>query len=66
MVEVIGYITQSELYSNIQKSNGNDLIATNLDNIVIPQNDIPQLTAKVDAIPLIARARRIAVNSNAA
>ena len=36
------------------------------DNIVIPQNDIPQLTAKVDAIPLIARARRIAVNSNAA
>lgn len=31
------------------------------DNVVIPQNDLPMLNAKMDAIPLFARARRIAV-----
>lgn len=31
------------------------------DNIVIPQNDLPTLVAKMDAIPLIAKARRIAI-----
>ena len=31
------------------------------DNIAIPQNDIPQVTAKMDAIPLIAKARRVAI-----
>jgi len=31
------------------------------DNVVIPQNDLPTLNAKMDAIPLMAKARRIAV-----
>ena len=31
------------------------------DNIVIPQNDIPMLKAEMKSIPLIAKARRIAV-----
>lgn len=31
------------------------------DNIVIPQNDIPMLRAEMKSIPLIAKARRIAV-----
>lgn len=30
-------------------------------NVVIPQNDIPVINAEIDAIPLIAKARRIAV-----
>lgn len=30
-------------------------------NVVIPQNDLPLLTAKMEAMPLIARARRIAI-----
>ena len=36
------------------------------DNIVVPQNDLPTLKAEMKSIPLIARARRIAVNSYAA
>lgn len=31
------------------------------DNVVIPQNDLPMLKAEMKAIPLIAKARRIAV-----
>lgn len=31
------------------------------DNIVVPQNDLPTLKAEMKSIPLIARARRIAV-----
>ena len=31
------------------------------DNIVIPQNDLPTLKAEMKSIPLIAKARRIAV-----
>lgn len=31
------------------------------DNIVIPQNDVPQLTAEMDGIELAAKARRIAI-----
>ena len=38
-----------------------DKIAYVYDNVVIPQNDLPILNAKMESIPLIARARRIAV-----
>lgn len=31
------------------------------DNVVIPQNDLPLLNAKIESIPLVARARRIAI-----
>lgn len=36
------------------------------DNIVVPQNDLPMLKAEMKSIPLIARARRIAVERYAA
>ena len=31
------------------------------DNVVIPQNDIPMVSAKMEAMPLVAKARRVAV-----
>lgn len=31
------------------------------DNVVIPQNDIPLINAKMESMPLVARARRVAV-----
>lgn len=36
-------------------------VAYKYDNVVIPQNDLPILNAKMESIPLIAKARRIAV-----
>lgn len=39
----------------------NCTVAYKYDNIVIPQNDLPTLKAEMKSIPLIARARRIAV-----
>lgn len=36
-------------------------VAYTYNNVVIPQNDLPLLTAKMEAMPLIARARRIAI-----
>lgn len=38
-----------------------DRVAYVYDNVVIPQKNLPLLTAKMDAIPLIAHARRIAI-----
>ena len=36
-------------------------IAYEYDNVIIPQNDLPILNAKMESIPLLAKARRIAV-----
>ena len=36
-------------------------VAYMYDNVIIPQNDLPILNAKIDSIALLARARRIAV-----
>ena len=38
-----------------------DRVAYLYNNVVIPQNDIPSIKAEMDSIPLIAKARRIAV-----
>ena len=38
-----------------------DRVAYVYDNVVIPQKNLPLLVAKMDAIPLIAHARRIAI-----
>jgi hypothetical protein len=38
-----------------------DTAAYMYDNVVIPQNDLPILNAKMESIPLLAKARRIAV-----
>ena len=37
------------------------MFVTLLNNVVVPQNDLPILNAEMDAIPLIAKARRIAI-----
>lgn len=39
----------------------NDKMAYAYNNVVIPQNDLPILNAKLEAIPLVAHARRIAI-----
>ena len=36
-------------------------VAYSYNNVNIPQNDIPLLIAKIEAMPLIAKARRIAI-----
>ena len=36
------------------------------DNVIIPQEKLPTITAKMDSIALVAKARRIAVNRYAA
>lgn len=36
------------------------------DNVVIPQNDLPMVKAKMESIALVAKARRIAVKNYAA
>lgn len=38
-----------------------DRVAYVYDNVIIPQKNLPLLVAKMDAIPLIAKARRIAI-----
>ena len=46
--------------SNVRK------VAYQYNNIVVPQNDLPMLKAEMKSIPLIAKARRIAVDKYAA
>lgn len=41
-------------------------VAYQYNNIVVPQNDLPMLKAEMKSIPLIAKARRIAVDKYAA
>lgn len=36
-------------------------VAYKYDNVTIPQNDIPQVTAKMEGIELAAKARRLAI-----
>ena len=43
-----------------------DRVAYVYNNIVVPQNDLPMLKAEMKSIPLIAKARRIAVDKYAA
>ena len=50
-----GIITWDEAFGNALK------VRYVYDNIVVPQNDLPTLKAEMKSIPLIAKARRIAV-----
>lgn len=52
---------QSDLYSDTKRVSGNEIFATSMNNVVIPQNDLPLLVAEMDSIALIAKARRIAI-----
>lgn len=48
-------------YSSEYSATAGDKVAYVYDNVVIPQNDLPILNAKMESIPLLAKARRIAV-----
>lgn len=52
---------QSELTGDSKRIYGNDIFETYLDNVVIPQDDLPILSAHLESIHLQARARRIAI-----
>ena len=39
----------------------NPVVNYSYDNVVIPQNDIPIINASVESIPLVAKARRVAI-----
>ena len=41
-------------------------VAYKYDNVVVPQQDLPSIKAEIKSIPLLAKARRIAVNTYAA
>lgn len=56
-----GTIALGEVSSTQQYFDGNLTTTYVYNNIYIPQNDLPLLNAKMDGIPLIAKARRIAV-----
>ena len=43
------------------KVSGDVQIAYSYNNVLIPQNDIPMLSAKMEMLPLLARARRISI-----
>lgn len=53
--------TTTGVYSNAFTAVGGEKAAYVYDNVVIPQNDLPIINAQIKAIPLIAKARRIAV-----
>jgi len=38
-----------------------DKIAYKYDNVVVPQNDLPRIKAEMKSIPLVAKARRVAI-----
>ena len=38
-----------------------DKVAYKYDNVVIPQNDLPRIKAEMKSIPLVAKARRVAI-----
>ena len=48
-------------YSSEYSATAGDKVAYVYDNVVIPQRDLPILNAKMESIPLLAKARRIAV-----
>lgn len=56
-----GELPGSIVYTDTVALTGDYELSYVYDNTYIPQNDIPLLNAKMEAIPLYARARRIAV-----
>lgn len=57
-----GVITFGADADNMQVAEGDAVeIAYTYNNVVIPQNDLPLLTARMESMPLLARARRIAI-----
>lgn len=61
-----GELPGSIVYTDTTALTGDYELSYVYDNTYIPQNDIPLLNAKMEAIPLYARARRIAVDRYAA
>lgn len=60
-VGTIDYATGA--YSVTDTVATSDTVSVNYvyDNVVVPQNDLPTVTAKMEAMPLFAKARRIAI-----
>jgi len=56
-----GKLFTDAAFTTAYTATAGDKAAYVYDNVVIPQNDLPILNAQIKAIPLIARARRIAV-----
>ena len=54
-------IIQSQLISNNKKIYGNDIFVRYLDNVIIPQNDLPIVNVEMARIPLVAKPRRVAI-----
>ena len=52
-------IIQSQLISNNKKIYGNDIFVRYLDNVKIPQNDLPIVNVEMTNLPLVAKARRV-------
>ena len=48
-------------YSSEYSASAGDKVAYIYDNVLIPKDKIPSIVAKMDSIPLLAKARRIAV-----
>lgn len=56
-----GKLYEEDTYTTEYSATAGDKAAYKYDNVVIPQNDLPILNAEMKSIPLIAKARRIAV-----
>lgn len=56
-----GKIYTDAAYTTEYSSNYADKVAYVYNNIVVPQNDLPTIRAEMKSIPLLAKARRIAV-----
>lgn len=61
-----GKIYTDNAYTTEYSSNYADKVAYVYNNVIVPQNDLPTLRAEMKSIPLIAKARRIAVKKYAA
>jgi hypothetical protein len=59
--EIAGVWTKKELVGGKVAVTAGHRVRYEYDNIVIPQNDIPVLNARMQGIPLAAKARRIAI-----
>ena len=58
LIKEDGTVTYSATAPEVVKG---DKVAYVYDNVVIPQNDLPIVNAEMKAIPLVAKARRIAI-----
>lgn len=61
IVKADGTVTYANFVDGVVAVEEGDRVAYVYDNVSIPQNDLPVINAEMDTIPLVARARRIAI-----